>query len=79
MGRDMLIADVANNMRGIEDMLNRFYFSAKNTLVDNGLLTPSTSFNIEDYERFMKTNFSEVNVTMKACSLSNELDNVSNA
>lgn len=62
-------------------MLNRFYFSARETLVDNGLLTPSTSFNLEDYELFMKDfNSSEMkNFTMKSCSLSNELDNVSNA
>lgn len=62
-------------------MLNRFYFSAKNTLVDHGLLDNSTSFDLEDYELFMKSfNSSEIkNSTIKSCSLSNELDSVSNA
>lgn len=76
----MLIADVANNRRDTKDMLNRSYFSAKNTLVDNNLLNASISFNLEDYELFMKTfNSSERNFTLKSCSLSNELDSVSNA
>lgn len=80
MGRDMLIADVANNRKDIKDMLNRSFFSAKNTLVDNKLLNASISFNLEDYELFMKTfDSSERNFTIKSCSLSNELDSVSNA
>lgn len=80
MGRDMLIADVANNKRDTKDMLNRSYFSAKNILVDNGLLAASTSFNLEDYELFMKTfNSTDRNFTMKSCSLSNELNSVSSA
>ncbi|XP_029658938.1 sodium- and chloride-dependent transporter XTRP3 [Formica exsecta] len=50
--------------------------SAKNTLVDHGLLDNSTSFDLEDYELFMKSfNSSEIkNSTIKSCSLSNELD-----
>lgn len=76
----MLIADVANNRRDTKDMLNRSYFSAKNTLVDNRLLNASTSFNLEDYEHFMETfNSTDRNFTLKSCSLSNELDSVSSA
>lgn len=70
---------VGEEQRDTEDMLNRFYFSAREILIQNELLGNSTPFNLEDYERFMSTfNFSEVDFTIKSCSLSKELDNVSN-
>lgn len=63
-------------------MLNRFRFSAKDILMDNGLLPRdnTSSFKLEDYELFMRTfNSSAMNIMqMKHCSLSEELDNVSN-
>lgn len=48
--------------------------------MDNGLLPLNlSSFNLEDYELFMSTfNSTATGVTMKSCSLSDELDNVSN-
>ncbi|XP_011879074.1 PREDICTED: sodium- and chloride-dependent transporter XTRP3 isoform X2 [Vollenhovia emeryi] len=50
--------------------------SARDTLIQNGLLDNSTSFNLEDYELLMDTfNSSAMNLTMKSCSLSKELDN----
>ncbi|XP_032688425.1 sodium-dependent neutral amino acid transporter B(0)AT1 isoform X2 [Odontomachus brunneus] len=50
--------------------------SAKEVLIDNGILPNSTSFKLEDYDLFMSTfNSSAMNVTMKTCSLSKELDN----
>lgn len=78
MGRDILI--VGEEQRDTEDMLNRFYFSARDILIQNGLLDNSTSFNLEDYDLFMNNfNSSAMNITIKSCSLSKELDNVSNA
>lgn len=60
-------------------MLNRFCFSARDTLIGKGLLDNSTSFDLEDYEHFMSNTYnSSMNFTMKSCSLSKELDNVSN-
>lgn len=59
-------------------MLNRFYFSAKTTLVDNGVMNASDPFNFEDYEELIKrTNVLETKNFTKLCSLSNELDSVS--
>ncbi|XP_011064577.1 PREDICTED: sodium- and chloride-dependent transporter XTRP3 isoform X1 [Acromyrmex echinatior] len=50
--------------------------SARDTLIQNGLLANSTSFSLEDYELFMSNSYnSSMNLTMKSCSLSKELDN----
>ncbi|XP_019699439.1 sodium- and chloride-dependent transporter XTRP3 isoform X1 [Harpegnathos saltator] len=52
--------------------------SARDILLDNGFLSRDnlTSFNFENYKFFMSTfNSSAINVTMKPCSLSEELDN----
>ncbi|XP_012523712.1 sodium- and chloride-dependent transporter XTRP3 [Monomorium pharaonis] len=50
--------------------------SARDTLMQNGLLTNSTPFNLEDYELFMDNfNSSAWNFTIEPCSLSKELDN----
>ncbi|KYN27971.1 Orphan sodium- and chloride-dependent neurotransmitter transporter NTT4 [Trachymyrmex cornetzi] len=50
--------------------------SARDTLIQNGLVPNSTSFSLEDYELFMSTSYnSSMNFTMKSCSLSKELDN----
>ncbi|XP_011173559.1 sodium- and chloride-dependent transporter XTRP3 [Solenopsis invicta] len=49
--------------------------SAKDTLIQHGLLGNSTPFEFEQYEKFMNTfNSSSINITMKECSLSTELD-----
>jgi len=78
MGRDILIVN-EEEQRDTEDMLNRFYFSAKDILIQNGYLANSTSFRLKDYELFMSNSYnSSMNLTMKSCSLSKELDNVSN-
>ncbi|KAG5318004.1 S6A17 protein, partial [Pseudoatta argentina] len=50
--------------------------SARDTLIQNGLLANSTSFSLEDYELFMSNSYnSSMNLTMKSCSLGKELDN----
>lgn len=76
-GRDIMIVD--EEQRDTEDMLNRFYFSARDTLIQNEMWNSSKPFNLEDYDHIMSTfNSTEMNFTMKSCSLSKELDNVSN-
>ncbi|XP_018055366.1 PREDICTED: sodium- and chloride-dependent transporter XTRP3 isoform X2 [Atta colombica] len=50
--------------------------SAKDILIQNGYLANSTSFRLKDYELFMSNSYnSSMNLTMKSCSLSKELDN----
>ncbi|XP_018343092.1 PREDICTED: sodium- and chloride-dependent transporter XTRP3 [Trachymyrmex septentrionalis] len=50
--------------------------SARDILIQNGLYPNSTSFSLEDYEHFMSNSYnSSMNLTMKSCSLSKELDN----
>ncbi|RLU24423.1 hypothetical protein DMN91_002512 [Ooceraea biroi] len=49
--------------------------SAREILVDNDFLDNSTTFNFEEYKQLMPTfNFSGTNLTMKSCSLSEELN-----
>lgn len=50
--------------------------SARDTLIQNEMWNSSKPFNLEDYDHIMSTfNSTEMNFTMKSCSLSKELDN----
>jgi hypothetical protein len=59
---------------------NPFYFSAREILIGKELLDNSTMFDFEEYKQFMTTFNSSgiMNFTMRPCSLSEELNDVSN-